>query len=81
MKRTQIQLPDSLYKRLKQYCEIEETTLADVIRRASEYFLALYPNREKRESSWQLPTPRELGDFAADDGQWRLEAHEPDLNV
>jgi hypothetical protein len=76
MKRTQIQLPDTLYKKLKRFSEIEETTVTDIIRKASEYFLSLYPNREKLESTWELPRPQDLGVFMTDDSGWRLRAHE-----
>ena len=81
MKRTQIQLPDRLYNRLKRFSEIEETTLTDIIRKASEYFLSLYPNKEKLDSIWEIPQPRELGAFMSDDSEWRLQANETEHGI
>ena len=74
MKRTQIQLPDRLYDRLKALAAQEETSLADVIRRAAEYLLRLHP--EESTASWDIPEPESLGPFLSGDEDWRLQANE-----
>jgi len=80
MVRTQIQLPDELYKKLKRLAELQETSLADVLRRAGERELAAHPEVESAPAAWQPPAPRALGikrDVAVQD--WRLIANDPSL--
>ncbi|MXY22999.1 MAG: hypothetical protein F4Y45_00535 [Acidobacteria bacterium] len=43
MIKTQVQLPDALYRDLKRLAATREWSLAETIRRASEQFLARYP--------------------------------------
>lgn len=61
MIRTQLQLPDELYKRLKRLAKLQETSLADVLRRAGERELAAHPEIEASPKEWTLPKPRRLG--------------------
>lgn len=76
MKRTQVQLPDTLYKRLKETAKRKETTLADIIRMASEYYLALHPEAEGEVPDWDIPQPEKLGDFLSNEEDWRLLANQ-----
>lgn len=78
MKRTQIQIPDKLYYNLKKLAAKEETSLAELIRRAAEYLLCLYPEYEEFQANWQPPEPEDLGEFLMDDSEWRLMAHDVD---
>ncbi len=55
MKRTQIQLPDRLYERLKAQASYEESTLAELMRKAGEYYLSVNPSRESRSRPWIPP--------------------------
>jgi predicted transcriptional regulator len=80
MTRTQIQLPDELYRKLKHLAELQETSLADVLRRAGERELAAHPEIESAPSRWEPPAPRALGikrEIAVQD--WRLLANDPSL--
>ena len=61
MIRTQIQLPEELYKRLKKLAEVQETSLAEVIRRAGEREVAAHPELDGAPHNWEPPAPRELG--------------------
>ena len=54
MIRTQIQLPDDLYRRAKQFGEEREMSLAELTRRGLELLLNRYPRTEKAQQ-WQLP--------------------------
>ena len=79
MIRTQIQLPERLYLRLKRLAELQETSLAEVLRRAGERELAAHPEIENSEERWELPAPRSLGirrEVPVSD--WRLLANEPE---
>ena len=76
MKRTQIQLPDKLYERLKRLAEEEETSLADIIRRAGEYYSSRHPELESVETEWDIPEPEALGEFLSPEEEWRLLGNE-----
>lgn len=61
MIKTQIQLPDDLYRQVKQFSAEREWSLAETFRRAVEQFCARYPNAPMKAEAWALPTPRNLG--------------------
>ncbi|MBI2373742.1 MAG: hypothetical protein HYV07_07050 [Deltaproteobacteria bacterium] len=52
--RTQIQLPDHLYERAKQFAAEREMSLAEVTRRGLELLLERYPPAAGR-GPWRLP--------------------------
>jgi len=54
MTRTQIQLPDELYKRAKRFGEEREISLAEMTRRGLEMFLDRYPPSTSKKE-WKLP--------------------------
>lgn len=54
MIRTQIQLPDDLHASLKGLAKRKEWTMAELIRRAAELYLAANPASD-RSSDWSLP--------------------------
>lgn len=55
MIRTQIQLPDELYRRAKQVAEERELSLAEMARRGLELFLARFPCQAVQPAAWQIP--------------------------
>ena len=77
MMRTQIQLPDRLHRRLKQVAECEETSLAEIMRRASEYYLAVHPQFDDAPRKWVLPTAVDMGPILVDEAEWRELGNEP----
>jgi len=77
MRRTQIQLPDSLYDRLKRLARSQETTLSDILRRAAEYLLSVHPAHSRGKAEWQSPQPIDLGAFLAPEADWRARGNEP----
>ena len=76
MVRTQIQLPDELYRRLKKLAGEKEWSLAETLRRGAELLLRSYPSEPERD--WELPEPMALGAFEAPVERWRALAYEPD---
>ena len=79
MKRTQIQLPDWLYGKLKKMASSQEISLSELLRRAGEYFLATKPDPEAARSDWRTPEPMDLGAFRAEESDWRLQGNAPDI--
>ena len=68
MMRTQIQLPDELYRDVKRIAAEQEMSVAELVRRGLEHMRSLYP---QRSGDWQLPEPIDLGEFKAPPEQWR----------
>jgi len=61
MVRTQVQLPDELYQRLKNYAKQREWSLAETLRRGVEQLMDAYPSNPAPTSAWQPPKARDLG--------------------
>ena len=76
MIKTQVQIPDALYREAKRVAADYEMSFAEVIRRSLERTLPGYP---PRQSTWRPPEPLSLGMRGrVDDDEWRLLANEPD---
>lgn len=75
MIRTQVQIPDRLYRDAKRISEEQEMTLAEVVRRGLEHMVRTYPPRDG-DSGWWPPPPRHLGAFRAPEDSWRELANE-----
>lgn len=76
MIRTQVQLPDELYRAARRLAAEREITLAEVVRRGLEHMLRIYPPRDEVSGGWRPPPPRRLGQFRAPEDQWRELANE-----
>jgi len=60
MVKTQVQIPDHLYREAKRIAGEYEMSLAEVVRRGLEALVPAYPPR-KALGNWQPPRPRRLG--------------------
>ena len=85
MIKTQIQLPEELYREIKQFAKDREWSLAETFRRGAELMLEVYPHQaaskvkqwvppHSREVGWQGLTPEQLRELAFED----LEPRHPD---
>lgn len=78
MIKTQIQLPDALYRQVKRVAKEREISLAEVLRRGAEYIIGVYPPLANKPAEDPLPGPFHLGlkqdPFAQPD--WRYDLHE-----
>ena len=76
MIKTQVQIPDDLYKEAKRVAREREMSLAEVMRRGLEYMTQVYlPLRPS--TKWSPPEPRHLGSFLASSDEWRELANMP----
>lgn len=76
MVKTQIQLPEHLYREAKRIAEQYEMSFAEVIRRSLERTVPAYPRRGP--GSWTPPAPLDLGlKVVLDPAELRLLANEP----
>ena len=76
MIRTQVQLPDDLYRDAKRVAEEQELTLAEVVRRGLEHMVRIYPRRDVAADTWRPPAPSRLGPFRTSEDRWRELANE-----
>lgn len=76
MRRTQVQLPDELYRDAKRIAHDQEMTLAEVIRRGLEHMVQIYPAHDAASPAWKPPTPRRLAAFRVAEDTWRELANE-----
>jgi hypothetical protein len=77
MIRTQIQLPDALYREVKRVAAEREISLAELVRRGLETILSRFPAHPESRAAWELPEPRPLGgDAFFDNPDWRYEINE-----
>ena len=59
MIKTQIQVPDELYKKAKEIAKAKEWSLAEVFRRGLEYMASTYPTEPVKD--WKLPVIEDRG--------------------
>ncbi len=76
MIKTQVQLPDELYKEAKRVAREREISLAEVMRRGIEYITSVYPPLCSTQD-WSPPEPQHLGSFVSSPGDWREMANMP----
>lgn len=66
MTRTQIQLPDPLFKRLKRIAALRDWSLAELIRRGMEQYVQTCSESSQPAASWELPVLRGSGGHRTD---------------
>lgn len=58
MIRTQIQLPDQLYREVQRVARDQEWSITEVIRRGAESVIRAYPAlKQKPSEGWKFPPP------------------------
>ncbi|WP_395748132.1 antitoxin [Prosthecobacter sp.] len=83
MTKTQIQVPEELFRELRSFAKQREWSLAETFRRGAELLLQVYPEApELQSTAWTPPTSGKVGwkglsaaqlrDAAFDDGDPRL---------
>lgn len=76
MIRTQIQLPDPLYRQARQVARGREISLAELVRRGLEYMISVAPESDAGKGQWNPPAPRHLGGKDPfSDPDWRSNMH------
>ena len=77
MIRTQIQLPDALYREVKRVAAEREMSLAELVRRGLETVLSRFPAHPESRTTWELPKPQPLGgDAFFEDPDWRYDLNQ-----
>jgi hypothetical protein len=81
MVKTQIQLPNDLYERVKQLAKQKEWSLAETLRRGAELLLQQYPAPRSVHQPWTPPKPRRLGWQGLNDSEAALSDMEPPISL
>lgn len=76
MIKTQVQIPDELFRRAKAVAAEREWSFAEVVRRGLEYITSVNPPSRSPGSEWKLPPPEDLGCFLAPEEQWTELSHD-----
>ena len=66
MTRTQIQLPEPLFQRLKKIAASRDWSLAELIRRGMESYAQSCPETAHEHSTWTMPVLRGSGGHLTD---------------
>lgn len=73
MVKTQVQIPDQLYRRAKEIAAAKEWSFAEVVRRGLEHMATTHP---RGSDDWKLPPARRCGCFLAKPEDWTELARE-----
>jgi hypothetical protein len=73
MTRTQIQLPEPLFGRLRRIAEVRDISVAEVIRRGMEIYVMTCPEVEPGSEGWTMPVLRGSGGHLVDPASVRGE--------
>jgi len=76
MIKTQVQIPDELYRRAKLVAAQKEWSFAEVVRRGLEYITQVNPSERPPAAQWKLPPARRCGPFLAPIDQWTELSHD-----
>ena len=76
MVKTQVQIPDHLFKEAKQLAQESEMSFAHVVRLGLELVLKTRPLGRKQAGEWQVPRGKAMGQPLLPEAQWTEAAHE-----
>jgi len=76
MVKTQVQIPDRLYREAKRIADENEMSFAEVVRRGLEAMARDFPSGRQRSSAWRPPRPHDLGAPLAPEEEWTTLSHE-----
>ena len=73
MQRTQIQLPEPLFRQVKQIAEARDWSVAELVRRGIEAYVQTFPAIAPK-ANWTMPVLRGSGGHLQDPAQVSVEA-------
>ncbi|MEN9665654.1 MAG: hypothetical protein RLZZ326_2017 [Planctomycetota bacterium] len=76
MVKTEVQIPDALYREAKRLADENEMTFAEVVRRGLEEIVRHYPPGRMNRREWHLPESFDMGRPLAPEEQWTALSHE-----
>jgi len=76
MIKTQVQIPDELYRRAKKVAEQREWSFAETVRRGLEYIVEISPSCGMPVAKWRLPKPVHMGAPLLPEEEWTAVCHD-----
>jgi hypothetical protein len=76
MVKTQVQIPDALFREAKRIAAENEMSFAEVVRRGLEEIVLHHPPGRERASEWTMPATFGLGETLAPEEEWTALCHE-----
>jgi len=76
MIKTQVQIPDRLYREAKRVAAENEMSFAEVVRRGIEEVVRHYPAGRQPSLKWRPPKPQDLGTPSVPEKDWTVLSHE-----
>jgi len=76
MVKTQVRIPDRLYREAKRVAAENEMSFAEVVRRGIEVIVRHFPGGRQRVPEWRPPKPQHLGSTLAPEEEWTALSHE-----
>jgi hypothetical protein len=76
MVKTQVQIPDRLFKEAKRLAQENEMSFAEVVRRGLEEIIRHHPPRRQNPKEWVLPAAVDMGKPLLGEEQWTESCHE-----
>ncbi|MEX1120118.1 MAG: hypothetical protein WEB60_15130 [Terrimicrobiaceae bacterium] len=76
MVKTQVQIPDHLFKEAKLVAEESEMSFANVVRLGLEMVVRARPTGRKPAHAWRVPKGKAMGRPMLPEEQWTEAAHE-----
>lgn len=76
MVKTQVQIPDALFREAKRLAEENEMSFAEVVRRGLEEIIRHHPPNRSKSELWQLPPSYDMGEALAPEEDWTVLCHD-----
>lgn len=76
MVKTQVQIPDNLFREAKRIAAENEMSFAEVVRRGLEEIVRHHPPGRIGAEAWTLPPSFDLGETLAPEDEWTALCHE-----
>jgi len=76
MVKTQVQIPDTLYREAKRMAEENEMSFAEVVRRGLEEIVRHHPPGRTNRREWHPPESFDMGSPLVAEDQWTAISHE-----
>ena len=76
MVKTQVQIPDALFREAKRLAAENEMSFAEVVRRGLEEIIRHHPPGRSRAETWTVPEAVDLGEPLAPEEVWTALCHD-----
>jgi hypothetical protein len=76
MVKTQVQIPDTLFREAKRLAAENEMSFAEVVRRGLEEIIRHHPPGRSSAKTWTLPKASDLGEPLVPEEQWTELCHD-----